>query len=326
LIVEAMGRRSNLVLVDESGKILDAGRRSPPSRNSRRPVLPHLPYTLPPPQDRLSPERISAESLANEVHDQSSTLAKFLAGRVAGLSPLAARELAFRATSSVDASVDGAEWTHVAAVARDFLTMVDTHTWQPTVAFDADHPLEYAPYRLTHLDAIAGIQLDRLDSISEAIETYYTRLAASGPVRRGDVLAAERKALFGPLERASKSTSRRIAALQHQLITADTDRDRLRRSGEALLARQSELPLGATELDLGDKRIELDPRLSAVDNAQAYFAKYRKAREAEERVPALLEEARNTAGYLAELRALVEVAGQMDAIRALRREVAAATG
>ncbi len=65
--------------------------------------------------------------------------------------------------------------------------------------------------------------------------------------------------------------------------------------------------------------------MSAVENAQSYFARYRKAREAEERVPRLLQEARNAAAYLSELRTLVEVADRMDAIRALRREVGAAT-
>src|SRR5205823_4334596 len=58
LIVEVMGRRSNLVLVDEAGVILDAALRSPPSRNARRPVLPHLPYVAPPAQERLFPEDV----------------------------------------------------------------------------------------------------------------------------------------------------------------------------------------------------------------------------------------------------------------------------
>src|ERR1700730_5751768 len=86
LIVEAMGRRSNLVLVDEAGLILDAARRSPPSRNSRRPVLPHLPYVAPPAQDRLFPEEVSAERLAAEAVDRTGSLARFLSDRLAGLS------------------------------------------------------------------------------------------------------------------------------------------------------------------------------------------------------------------------------------------------
>src|SRR5206468_8484867 len=86
LIVEAMGRRSNLVLVDEQAVILDAARRSPPSRNARRPVLPHLPYVPPPPQERVFPEDLSAQSLAADASGRSGLLARYLSDRLAGLS------------------------------------------------------------------------------------------------------------------------------------------------------------------------------------------------------------------------------------------------
>jgi predicted ribosome quality control (RQC) complex YloA/Tae2 family protein len=324
LIVEAMGRRSNLVLVAEDGTVLDAARRAPPSRNPRRPVLPHLRYQPPPAQDRLLPEEISAESLAAGARGQTS-LARHLSDRVAGLSPLAARELAFRAVGDVHATLEAVDWAVVARSTSDFLAMADTHQWQPTLATEADGPIDYAPYRLSHL-AAAGAALADFESISAAIEAYYARRSEAGPVRRGDALAAERKALLEPIDRATQSLDRRIAALEHQLETGHAQRGPLRRAGEALLAHQADLPAGSTELVLDGERFELDPRLSAVDNAQAYFARYRKAREAEERVPELLDEARLQAALLADLRALVEVADQMDAIRALRREVAAATG
>ena len=68
------------------------------------------------------------------------------------------------------------------------------------------------------------------------------------------------------------------------------------------------------------KRSSSIPTLSPSENAQAYFARYRKAREAEERVPELLDAARQEAAHLADLRTLVEVATDMNAIRALRRE------
>jgi predicted ribosome quality control (RQC) complex YloA/Tae2 family protein len=206
--------------------------------------------------------------------------------------------------------------------------MADAHHWSPTLAVDdSGAPLEYAPYALTHLEHTAGAQLQAFDSISDAMERFFVaQQAAAGLVRRGDALAAERKALLAPLERAARTTERRIAALEHQLATSQAERDVLRRAGEAILAHQSELSPGADELIADGERVALDPRLSAVENAQAYFGRYRKAREAEERVPGLLAEARQSVEYLAELRALVEVADQMDAIRALRREVAAATG
>ena len=326
LIVEAMGRRGNLVLVDQHGVILDAARRTPPSRNSRRPVLPHLPYVTPPPQDRLFPDEASAERLAAEAAGRTGALARFLSDRLAGLSPLSGRELAFRATGSVDTPLAGADWAQVADIARGFLASVDTHDWQPTVAFDEDdRPLEYAPYAVTHLEA-GGARLALYDGISAAMDAYYAGLAEAGPARRGDLLAAERRALLAPIARALETTDRRNAALEHQLKNGHVLREPLRRAGELILTHQVDLPAGATELFVDGERIELDGSLSASDNAQAYFARYRKAREAEARVPALLEEGHQRAAHLADLRTLVELADGMDSVRALRREVGAAVG
>jgi predicted ribosome quality control (RQC) complex YloA/Tae2 family protein len=321
LIVEAMGRRSNLVLVDADGVILDAARRTPPSRNARRPILPHLPYSVPPPQERLLPAAITPETLSA---GEPMPLAKRLGERVAGLSPLAAREIAFRATGVTDAATTSVNWSHVTPVVQDFVGMADRHDWWPCLALDDDgHPVEYAPYRLGHLEA-EGAHLSQVDSISEAMTAFYA--AERSPARRGDTLAAERKALLAPLERAVHASSRRIAALEHQLSSGQSERDPLRSAGELILAHQAEIEPGAIELNVEGECIRLDSRLSAVDNAQAYFARYRKARETEERVPQLLDEARQNAAHLDQLRTLVEVAEHMDAIRALRREVAAATG
>ena len=105
-----------------------------------------------------------------------------------------------------------------------------------------------------------------------------------------------------------------------------SQRDQLRRAGELILTHQYELEPGASELIVDGETIALDPTLNPSENAQAYFAGYRKAREAEERVPELLEGARQRAAHLAELRTLVEVASDMNAIRALRREVSGGHG
>ena len=300
LILEAMGRRSNLVLVDADGTILDAARRTPPSR-SRRPVLPHLAYQTPPPQDRLWPEDLSPDVLSGD-----APVDKVLAQTVAGLSPLAAREIAFRG--------DGHD---LVKVTREFLGA----PWSPCVAFDEQGPLDYAPYQLTHLAQKARLQ--SFETISGAMAVFYARVR-SAP--KGDPLAGERKNLLALLERTQHATTRRIAALEHQLATGSSQRDPLRRAGDLLFAHQTEIPEGASEVVLEGEDIELDPHLTVVENAQEYFARYRKARETEDRVPELLDEARHQNGYLSDLRTLVEVASDMDAIRALRRDVAAATG
>jgi predicted ribosome quality control (RQC) complex YloA/Tae2 family protein len=320
LIVEAMGRRSNLVLVGEDGSILDAIRRSPPSRNPRRPVLPHLRYDPPPPQDRLLPEQVSADELAFGARSRSGPLARYLSDRLAGLSPLAGRELAFRATGSAGTEVQAVgDWQPVVRTIVDFFTPLTTRAWQPSLAVS---PLEAAPYRLEHL---ASGGLEAFDSMSEALSAYYERFA-SAPVQRGDPLAAERKMLLATIDRARRATERRARALEQQLATGQEQRDPLRRAGELLLAYQTEVPPSAPSVQLDGMSIDLDPDKTAVENAQAYFERYRKAREALERVPPLVEEAQRQREYLDELQALVAVAEEMGAIRALRREVAEAVG
>ena len=211
LIVEVMGRRSNLVLVGQDGVIMDAARRTPPSRNPRRPILPHLPYEPPPAQDRLFPEQLSSDGLAAAAIGQSGQLARFLSDRIAGLSPLAGREIAFRATGAAATPLAGADLPRAIAAVMEFMSVADTHRWEPTLAIEDERPVAFAPYRLRHLEA-AGASLLPFETVSEAIDTYYARLAEVGPARRGDLLLAERRALLarcsGPCKRPSAGLPR----------------------------------------------------------------------------------------------------------------------
>ncbi len=310
LIVEAMGRRSNLVLVTEDGAIVDAARRSPPSRNPRRPVLPHLRYEPPPPQDRLLPEQLSQSVLADLARSRAGSLASFLGQTIAGLSPQAARELAFRASGGVETAVAQADWSAVLASLQQLVA-----AREPTLALRDEQPVAFAPYTLEHL-AASGAQLRRCASISEAMTAFF---ASERLAQRGDALAGERKALLEALERQASTVTRRVGALEQQLESSDAQREPLRIAGESILTHQP--PAGSTELSVDGHTIALDSKLSASENAQAYFARYRKAREAAARVPDLLSGAHNQAAHLADLRTLVEVASDMNAIRALRREV-----
>ncbi|MDQ3811089.1 MAG: NFACT family protein, partial [Chloroflexota bacterium] len=289
LIVEAMGRRSNLVLVDQDGAIVDAARRAPPSRNPRRPVLPHLPYVPPPPQERQLPEHLTADDLARGVAGRADTLAAYLVQRVAGLSPQATRELVFRATGAADTPAANADWSGVLGAIRDFMAPLETHQWTPSVAFHDGQPRAYAPYLLTHLPGARPMA-----TISAAMAAYY---AGTPTPARGDALAGERAALLAALDTRMRTSQRRIAALELQLNSSREQQEPLRRAGELILTHQYDIDVGATELAVDGERIALDPSLGPVENAQVYFARYRKAREATERVPGLLEEARTQAAH-----------------------------
>ena len=104
LILECMGRHSNLILLDGEDRIIDCLRRVDMEMSQQRQVLPGLFYHLPPAQDKLDPLAVEPEDLKRMV-DQAPCemdIAAFLLDHFFGLSPLVCRELSYRACGSVD--------------------------------------------------------------------------------------------------------------------------------------------------------------------------------------------------------------------------------
>ena len=259
LIVEAMGRRSNLVLVDEDGLILDAARRTPPSRNPRRPVLPHLPYEPPPPQDRLLPEAISADALASarEPAGRPGEILSDDGGPVAAGRPRAGvsrhRQRPTRRSATVDwhDRRDGGAGVH--GDGRD------RTTGSPTLAFDADErPVAFAPYVLTHLAATgAHCQSVRFDQRRDR-----DVLRAAGEAARPAAAICSRpnaRRCWRRWSATAQTLDRRIAALEHQL-DARTGAARPTAPGgrAASSTHQARHSPGADRVDAGRQRIELD--------------------------------------------------------------------
>ena len=312
LIIEAMGRRSNVVLVDQDGSVLDALKRVGPTRNPRRPVLPHHAYQLPPAQDRLDPlEAASFERLAREAADTPARpLADLLASRLAGFSPLAAREAAFRAAGDLSRPGSQADWQRVPAAVAELLAPLETGAWAPHLARAGDAIVAFTPYRPTHL---AEHELEAVDSPSRAVEL------GLGQARAGRVVRPASRALVAEIDREGAALRRKQAALQRAL-EASQQAEQLRLNGEAILANLALIAPGQAQLEFDGRQIPLDPADSPLENAERYFREYRKARDAARQVPELLAAADLRLRQLDELRALAETADD-SARRALRDEL-----
>lgn len=301
LIIETMGRRSNVLLVDANGLILDALRRSGPTRNPKRPILPRRPYQEPPAQNRLDPLDPATHALLAEEAPRSGSqpLAELLGQRLAGFSPLAAREAAFRATASASATAGEADWKQVEAAVRGLLEPLSGGVWQPTVSFRDGQVTAFAPYLLSHL---ADQEQRSLPSISQAIELGFsaTTTTARRPQPRIRALAARIDALLAETERKRAALERSLEAAQQ----AET----LKRAGQAVLASLVVIEPGQRQLEFDGQEIQLSPLLTPLENAQRLFRDYRKARDAARQVPALLKSVDFRQRQLAELRVLAELA------------------
>ncbi len=298
VIIEPMERRSNLLLVQD-GIILDCMRRVGPDENRYRVSLPAQPYVPPPPQaGKLRPDVVGAaelQAILESSADPKRKAYQALAGCILGFSPLLAREVIYRAAGSSDAPPSAVEAQALYAAFRALIDPLLRRQWQAGIAGDAARPEAFSVYPLLSLDG-----WHRVSSVSEAISRYFgapvgeeAYTAAKAPVRQA-------------LQEAVTRLSAKLISLERS-VTDEAERERLRQSGELILAYQYVLTPGQTELraqydpEGPELVIKLDPTLSPLDNARQYFSRYDKAKRALEDVPALIEATRTELAFLEQL-------------------------
>ena len=324
LIIEVMGRRSNMVMVSADGTIMDALRRASAEKNPIRPILPHRRYEPPPGQDRLDPFASDTWDALRVLAGQApeAGLADLLGRQLAGFSGLVAREAAFRAAGRLDVTAGEVDWSLVRARVGELLAPVRAQTgWAPSVTLEDGRVVAFAPYRLSHLES--GYDVHDVASISEAIERGYADRTAVGGKK---ALAPGENALTRPLFdaiRARRSlVERRRNALERSRASAG-DPDELRETGQAILGAVHEIRPGQETFVVGERKVTLDPRESAVQNAQRYFREYKRAREAGKRVPELMGQAARELAYLDDMETLVSLADDPGRLNQLRDELRA---
>jgi len=278
LVAEIMGRYSNLVLIGADGAVLDALKRVGSEINRYRTVLPGGLYVPPPPQDKLLPAEVSEHRLHQMLAQAPPPmpLRQALVNGLAGISPLAAREIAFRAVGDAEAPVEAVQRSGPLLDAYQSLT---AGAPQPCVVREEDSEavLAFAAYPLTHMG-----DFEPVESISAAVAAYFGE-------EKGGYQAAKAP-LLDAIQVAHERLTHRQTRLAEERAAAG-DPEALRARGEAILAYAHQIRPGQAELVIEwtagqPTRVTLDPTLSPSENAQAYFRRYRKAQRAGEEVPA----------------------------------------
>jgi len=313
LVVEAMGRHANVILVDGTERVMDAIKRVTSRMSRVRPITPRRPYTLPPAQEKLDPPDLNELRLGALFKDakEGQPAWRALVRGVRAVSPLLAREVLYRATGRADTPIGELRNAPLSPLLDAFHTLWMTlweRDWQPCVALEGGKVVAFAPYPLTLYETT-----EAADTISDAVDRYdqaTTRFADDddGPQdgSAADAYASARARTQALLEQAQKRVSKRRRSLERQIVS-EKDIERLRQSGEMILAYSYSVRPGDRQLeaqvDLNGPPmvIALDPEFTAVENAQAYFARYEKAKSAAGEIPRLIARADLEAGYLGQL-------------------------
>lgn len=279
LVLEIMGRHSNLLLLDENGRILEATRHVNPEMSRVRQIQPGMTYLPPPAQDKLNPETLTEEKLYERLSAiPDARLSRALADTITGLSRGAAEELACRVLQPGE--TQPSDLKDACRRIADFLKRLPFMA-DPRVLVNENGEAE---------DVFPMIYLSRpmenqrpYKTLSEALEVYFGSRDARE--RLNQKSAAMVRMLKSQLERCQ----RKLAMQQEELASAER-MEEYRRMGEAINANLYQLKKGMTEAELpdwndpegGTLTVPLDIRLTPSQNAQRYFKKYQKARSARE--------------------------------------------
>lgn len=298
LIIELMGKYSNLIFVDDEDRILDAIRRVPPGMSSVREVLPGRPYFLPNTQNKTDPLSISAGDFARLFDGSHSPVEKAVGGSLTGLSPIAAREIVSLAGfegAECAGELSEAQRLCLFEALQRFLEPVRSGSFSPRIYLHHGRQLDFSAVPLS---VYAAEDLRSFGSMSEAMEAFFAEKSAGTRIRQRS--ADLRHILQLALER----TSRKLDLQKKQL--KDTEkRDKLKRYGELLKAYSYLAEPGAKELvcsdwnDGGkDVAVPLDETLSASENAQKYFERYQKLKRTFEATSQQIAETEADLAYL----------------------------
>jgi len=320
LVVEIMGRHSNLILVDDEGLVKESAKHVSPRMSRVRPIRPKTRYTPPPPQERPDPRRLTAPIatalLAGQVG--SAGVVNLFVRQLRAMSPAMAREIVYRTTGSITATVGDLRPDDAATLARETRAVLEpmlTDAWAPVVYRREGVAVAFAPIPMAHL--AAGAEAEPTPSISRAAEAVEAeaRGEESGPVSH----AQRRARLTAAIDAAAKRVDQRIAALEVQEAKS-VEAEYHRLAGETIYAYLWQVKPGDTVLAVDGQRIDLDPGLSGKENAQAYFGRYQKARGASRALPDLLGRAHVEGAYLDQMRTQVAQAVSFADLEALSAE------
>lgn len=302
LVLEAMGRRSNLILLDGEGRIIDCLRRVDADLSAQRQVLPGLFYQPPASTGRLpvteETEAGFREKLAAANPERQADA--FLMDSYFGLSPLMARELAFRAAGETDSrlfSLGPEGETRLWQTLSAFLDRVGEGRFQPVCLSREGKMTEFSCLPITQYGG--AMETRAYGSFSALLDDFYE-------AREQEERTRQRGADLLRTATTARDRLRRKLAQQEKDYAQTQERDQLRICGDLITANLYRMERGSGRLVCenfydeagGEITIALDPLLTPQQNAAKYYKRYTKAKTAERYLREQMEIARRDIAYL----------------------------
>ncbi len=314
LIVEMIGRSSNVVLVGSDGRIVDCMRRADFGGDALRRMLPGMLYRMPPLQDKRDFFSVPSEERRSMAFsaDPGEPADRWLLSRFSGLSPLICRELSFRCGGSYELLPLQMDALEESVLAGEFA---------PTMLLQEGKPLDFSFMRI--LQYGEGVDAKAYESFSSLLDDFYTLRDRTEQQRRRS------RDLSRTLRTARDRLARKLG-LQREDLKRTAEREEVRRRADLVTANLYRLRRGDRELVCDDYyaevcpeiRIPLDPLKTPQQNAAAMYKEYNRLKGAEKHLTVLIEQGERQLDYLESVLDVLARSESEKDLSDLRRELA----
>ena len=322
LIIELMGKYSNIIFTDSDGTIIDSAKRIPASVSSVREVLPGRAYTIPATQeDKYNPLTLDSKQFVDIISAKPLTVSKAIYSSFSGISPLVANELAHRAGLDADSPVAAYSHDELLHLGSNFTWMMDdikNNRFTPNIVRDGNEPKEFASIELTQY---GDLSVTKYDSISEVLELYYSERNTYTRIRQKS--ADLRKHVNTLLERNQKKYS-----LQMKQLKDSEKREKYKVYGELINAFGYGLTPDDKFLEAANYyddnkiiKIPIDNTKTPAENAQKYFDKYGKMKRTAEALNELIIETKGQIDHLESIQNSLDIALNADDLVQIKDEL-----
>ena len=307
LIVEIMGKHSNIIFCGEDNKIIDSIKHISGMVSSVREVLPGRDYFIPETQNKADPLTSDKENFLARTFEKAVPLYKALYSTFTGFSPVIAQEICYRASLDADRpaqSFDEADREKLYTVFSSFIEDIKSGNFTPNIVYENKSPVEFASVALTMYSADSAVTYE---SVSALLEQYYAQKNAVTRIRQKSVDL--RKIVQTALERNIKKYDLQLKQLK------DTEkRDKYRVYGELINTYGYGIEEGAESMEAMNYytnemiTIPLDPLLTPSENAKKYFDKYGKLKRTYEALSELTIEVKQEIEHLESILTSLDIA------------------
>ena len=289
LIVELMGKHSNIIFCHPDGKIIDSIKHIPFHVSSVREVLPGRSYFIPNTLEKINPLTIDYPAFEEKVLSKPLAVGKALYTSLTGLSRQIGNEICHRASIDAGMSTSGlseSEKLHLFGVFSRLMDDIRTHEFAPVIVYQGREPIEFSAVSLT---CYSDHEMKAFESISDVLRIYYAEKNASTRIRQKS--HDLRHVVSTALDRSRKKYD-----LQLKQLKDTQKRDKYKVYGELINTYGYGLEDGAKSLTClnyytnEDITIPLDPQLTPQENAKKYFDRYGKLKRTFEALSQLTEE------------------------------------